>query len=85
MRKPIIQLAIALFAIAVLIVGRPVNFPDNVHTVHGLPVTWGVHQLVTIVGPVDVWRVNVINLAIDLLIWFGVMIIAPLIIMKKEV
>jgi hypothetical protein len=74
-----------LIAVALLIVGRPINYPDNVHTVHGLPLTWGVHQLVTIVGPVDTWRVNVVNLAIDLAIWFGAVIIAPKIIRKKEV
>jgi hypothetical protein len=85
MRKEIIQLTIALIAVALLIVGRPVNYPDNVHTVHGLPLTWGVHQLVTIVGPVDTWRVDMVNLAIDLVIWFGAVIVAPKIIRKKEV
>ena len=84
MRKEIIQLAIALFAITMLIVGRPVSFPDNVHTVHGLPLNWGTHQLVTIAGPVDTWRVDMANLAIDLVVWFGAIIIAPKIV-KKEV
>ena len=85
MRKEQIQLTIALIAIALLIVGRLVSFPDNVHTVHGLPLTWGVHQLVTIVGPVDTWRVNIVNLVIDLVVWFGVMLIAPKMVKKKEV
>ncbi len=85
MKKDIIQLAIALIAVALLIVGRPVSFPDNVHTVHGLPLTWGVHQLVTIVGPVDTWRVDMVNLAIDLVVWFGAMLIAPKMVKKKEV
>jgi len=84
MRKELIQLAIALITVALLIVGRPVSFPDNVHTVHGLPLTWGVHQLVTIVGPVDNWRVNLVNLVIDLMIWFGAVIVAPKMLRKKE-
>jgi hypothetical protein len=76
------QVAVALFAIAVLIMGRPVSYPDNVHTVHGLPLTWGVHQLVTIVGPVDTWRVDIVNLAVDLLIWFGLVLATPYILEK---
>jgi hypothetical protein len=34
--------------------------------------TWGVHTLITIQGPVDVWDVNVSSLVIDLLIWLGI-------------
>ncbi len=80
MRKPIYQAAVALLALAALIYGRPVSFPDNVHTSHGLPFTWGVHQLVTIVGPVDTWRVNLVNLALDLVFWFGLVILTPVLV-----
>ena len=82
MRKTILQAAIALFALAALIYGRPVSFPDNVHTLHGLPLTWGVHQLVTIVGPVDTWRVNLVNLVLNLVFWFGLVIITPILTKK---
>ena len=80
MRKAVYQAAVALFVLAALIYGRPVSFPDNVHTSHGLPLTWGVHQLVTIVGPVDTWRVNLVNLALDLVFWFGIVIITPVLV-----
>ena len=82
MRKPVYQAAVALFALAALIYGRPVSFPDNVHTLHGLPLTWGVHQLITIVGPVDTWRVNLVNLVLDLVFWFGLVIITPILAKK---
>ena len=80
MRKTVYQAAVALLALAALIYGRPVSFPDNVHTSHGLPLTWGVHQLVTIVGPVDTWRANLVNLALDLVFWFGIVIITPVLV-----
>ena len=83
MRKVIIQLAIALLAITVLVFGRPVSMPDNIHTLHGLPLNWGAHQLVTIAGPVDTWRVNLVNLAIDLVFWFGLAIGIPCLSKKR--
>lgn len=73
------QIAIALIMIAALIYGRPVNFPDNVHTLHGIPLVWGTHQLVTIAGPVDTWMVNVTNLVIDLVIWLVIILVTPMI------
>ena len=80
MRKTVYQAAVALLALAALIYGKPVSFPDNVRTSHGLPLTWGVHQLVTIVGPVDTWRVNLVNLTLDLVFWFGLIILTPVLV-----
>ncbi len=82
MRKAIYQSAVYLLALAGLIIGRLVSFPDNVHTVHGFPLTWGVHQMVTIVGPVDSWRVNLVNLSIDLMFWFLLVTLVPLLLDK---
>jgi len=65
--------------IVALIYGRSVNFPDNVHTLHGIPLVWGTHQLVTIAGPVDTWMVNVTNLVIDLVIWLVIILVTPII------
>ncbi len=79
MRRTIYQAAVALFALAALIYGRPVSFPDNVHTLHGLPLTWGVHQLVTIVGPVDTWMVNLVNLTLDIVFWFSLVLLIPVV------
>lgn len=39
MRRTVYQAAVALLALAALIYGRPVSYPDNVHTLHGLPLT----------------------------------------------
>ncbi len=79
MRRTAYQAAAALLTLAALIYGRPVSFPDNVHILHGLPFTWGVHQLVTIVGPVDTWRVNMISLTLDLAFWFSLILLTPVI------
>lgn len=77
MRRTMYQVSVALFALAALIYGRSVSFPDNVHTLHGLPLTWGVHQLVTIVGLVDTWRVSMVNLTLDLVFWFCLVLLTP--------
>ena len=82
MRKTILQLAVTLLAITALVFGRPVSFPDNVHTLHRFPLNWGTHLLVTIVDPVDTWRVNLVNLTLDLAFWFGLIIVTPKIIEK---
>jgi hypothetical protein len=60
-----------------LLYGRSVSYPDNVHSLHGLPLIWGTHQLVTIAGPVDYWMVSITNLAIDLVIWLAIIMIIP--------
>ena len=79
MRRTAYKAAVALLALTAMIYGRPVSFPDNIHTLHGLPFTWGVHQLVTIVGSVDTWRVNMISLTLDLAFWFGLILLTPVI------
>ncbi len=65
---------IAMSVVIVLALTLPVtyNWPDFVHVKYGFPLTWGVHTLITIQGPVDVWDVNVSSLVIDLLIWLGI-------------
>ena len=78
MRRIVYQVVVALIALAAIIFGRPVSFPDNVHTLYGFPLTWGVHQLITIVGPVDTWRVNLLNLSIDFVFWVGIVILGPI-------
>lgn len=77
MRRIVYQIVVALIALAAFIYGRPVSFPDNVHTLYGFPLTWGVHQLVTIVGPVDTWRVNLVNFSVDFVFWVGLVILIP--------
>lgn len=50
------------------------DWPDFVHDKYGLPLTWGVHTLVTIQGPADTWMVNVTALFLDLALWLGIMV-----------
>jgi hypothetical protein len=53
------------------------NLPDAVHRHYGFPFTWAVHELVAISGPVDVWRVNIGNMVLDLIFWFATTITIP--------
>ena len=47
------------------------NWPDYDHVNHGFPLVWGTHTLSTIQGPVDIWRVDVFSLLVDLVFWLG--------------
>lgn len=60
--------------IAALILGLPYNWPDNTHVDYGLPLTWATNTTSTIVGPVNLWSVNLFNLFVDLVFWLGIMI-----------
>ncbi|MCW4050958.1 MAG: hypothetical protein NWE89_14610 [Candidatus Bathyarchaeota archaeon] len=72
------RITVAVFTVVALTYGRTVTYPDNVHVIHGVPFRWGVHQLVTIAGPVDQWTVNVTLLALDIAIWMLILLIAPI-------
>ena len=52
------------------------DWPDYVHVKYGVPWVWATHVLNTIHGPVDIWRVDILVLLIDLLFWHGSMVIA---------
>ena len=55
------------------------SVPDFVELRYGLPLSWGANILNTIAGPVDIWRVDPIILAIDVAFWFMVLITASVI------
>ena len=76
-RGDIAQVIVAIVIIVVMVVGRPVSMPDNVQNLHGFPMIWGTHQLVTIAGPVDTWMVSINALIIDLVLWLAILIMAP--------
>jgi len=59
------------------------EWPDYVHTNHGLPLTWATHTLSTITGPADRWEVNVINLLIDLVVWLSIAVVAVALLLYK--
>ena len=76
-KESVFQAGVAVLMLGFLLYGRPINVPDNMQTLHGFPLVWGNHQLVTIAGPVDYWMVNITNLAVDLVIWLAIIVIIP--------
>jgi hypothetical protein len=54
--------------------GLNYNWPDNVHVDYGLPLTWATNTTSTIIGPTDLWSVNLVTLLADLAFWLGIMI-----------
>lgn len=60
--------------ILALTLGTPYNWPDNVHADYGVPFVWATHTTSTIAGPVDLWSVDTQNLALNLVVWMGMMI-----------
>ena len=77
-RRFILQGLVGVLGVFTVGFGWPVNFADNVQRLHGLPFTWGVHQLVTIAGTVDIWTVDVMVLMVDLAIWIALVLLAPI-------
>jgi hypothetical protein len=67
-------LAVSILMVFSMVYGFTVSHPDNVYTRHGLPVTWGRHQLVTIAGPADAWVVNLNAMLGDLVIWLAILV-----------
>jgi len=54
-----------------LTLGIRLNWPDYDHVNYGFPMVWGTHVLSTIQGPVDIWKVDVFALLVDLVFWSG--------------
>lgn len=74
----------SLITILSLTWGFEFNWPDYVHTNYGLPLIWGTHTTNTIHGPVDVWKINIVYLVIDLAIWLSMLVLAlPVILYVK--
>ena len=63
------QLITATMIVAGLLMGFHYDWPDYVHTNHGVPLVWAIHTESTIAGPADIWRVNPTNLIADIAIW----------------
>ena len=55
--------------------GNMFDWPDNVHVDYGLPLVWSTQTLSTIIGPANLWIVDITALIIDLTFWLGIMII----------
>ena len=55
--------------------GSRFDWPDNVHIDYGLPLVWATQTLSTIIGPVNLWEVDITALIIDLALWLGIMLV----------
>jgi len=82
-RAIIIQAILAVITIIAMTWGTRYNWPDYVHVKHGLPLTWGVHTLSTIVGPVDTWEVNLTSLTLDLALWLALILLTSIYLSRK--
>lgn len=80
----IVNAILSAVTIIALVWGLRYNWPDNVHVRHGFPLTWGIHTLITIAGPVDIWRVNISSLVIDLAFWLGALLVVNLYLLRRS-
>ena len=70
----VIPIVVAVVALIALAWSTRYDWPDNVHVRYGLPLTWGTHTLVTIAGPANIWRVDFVNLILDLVLWLALIV-----------
>ena len=61
--------------------GNRLDWPDNVHVDYGFPLVWSTNTLSTIVGPVDLWTVDIATLTMNLVLWSGIMVAATTILL----
>jgi hypothetical protein len=80
----IAQSVVSILALISIAYGRTFSVPDAFSKTYGFPLNWGVHQLVTIAGPVDIWTVNLVNLTIDLVFWLVIIQILNIILEKRS-
>lgn len=72
------MVAVAAVAIVAMLWGSEYVVPDLGQIDYGFPLRWGSHITMTIIGPVDKWVVDLASLAVDLICWFGAIIIVGL-------
>jgi len=74
-------LSLAMILVGVL-AGFQYDWPDFVHTDYGFPFVWATHTTVTIIGPVDQWRVSLANLALNVAIWLAISYIVSIALLR---
>ncbi len=65
---------LVVIALLSMLWGWTYSVPDLVRVSYGLPLNWGVNTLDTIAGPVNNWNIDTTSLAIDLVVWFALII-----------
>ena len=74
--RTLILIILGVIGTFALAYGNIYLIPDSIEVRYGLPITWGTNIISAISGPVDLWRVDPIRLAIDVAFWFTVLITA---------
>ena len=74
-------LIMALLTILAMSWGNRFDWPDNVHIDYGFPLTWSTQTLSTILGPVNLWTVDVTALILNLTIWLTITLITTTILL----
>ena len=80
----IVNAILSAVTLVALVLGSRYNWPDYVHVRHGFPLAWGIHTLTTIAGPVDIWRVNISSLVMDLAFWLGAVLVVNLYLLRRS-
>jgi len=71
----------ATITILALTWGTTINWPDNIHTNYGFPLTWSTQTTTSIIGSVNLWSVDITVLIINLVLWLTIMILTTPILM----
>ncbi|MEM1944242.1 MAG: hypothetical protein QW756_02175 [Nitrososphaerota archaeon] len=65
----------SVLTVAGMVWGTQYDWPDFGHIDYGLPLVWGVHTLVTITGPADIWQVDLPIIVYDLVFWLALLVV----------
>jgi hypothetical protein len=78
-----------IITVLAMVSGVQYDWPDNVHTDYGMPLTYATHTTSTFVGPADLWSVDIGALAINLTLWLGTLTAATaimqIVLNKKQI
>ncbi len=72
--KDALLAALVVAALFSMLWGWTYSVPDLVRVSYGIPLNWGVNTLDTIAGPVNNWSIDTTALAVDLVVWFALII-----------
>ncbi len=72
--KDALLAALVVAALFSMLWGWTYSVPDLVRVSYGIPLNWGVNTLDTIAGPVNNWSIDTSALAVDLVVWFALII-----------
>jgi hypothetical protein len=65
---------LVVIALLAMLWGSVYSVPDLTRVSYGIPLNWGVNTINTIAGPVNNWSIDTTSMAIDLVVWFALII-----------